>query len=1117
MADYNISANITANTSGYESGVKKAQASSKKLSKSIASVAKGFGKSGLTGAISSAGLALGGIGLAIGVAVKAVKGITKALGECAEAYKTQLIAEKALDTAINNSPYVSGTASKALRDFASEMQKISNLGDEEIIPQMTQLIATGRTEAEVMKIIQTATDMSASGLISFDTAVTQLNATLNGNVGRLGQQNAELKGLTEEELKNGKAVDILAEKYKGMAANTIDSSKQLQNAIGDLKESFGTVFEKAFSPMRKYFAEVIQGWADARKAKQEYEGATEAVAEGNADINQMQTVLDANQKKLDEFNKFVEKKAEEFHKTREEIIQNWIMYLNQEDITKYSEGDLFGPKQAEELEKQNKLLQNKISYLTKVEELNKKLNQKMAEYDQQREEEKAAEEEIALLKEKYLAKISEQEVKWNYIEKVTGKVIDNEEKIKFYQDSLVDLMTQAGGQITTNNQLYKDQIAIIQKLQAELKPEEKETSNTWVEKIREQAIKRLEAERDSYKETVDLERTTALERYLVVKDYNEKIYELQRERIIAEMETALKSVEGYANAEEEKVRITEYYNNELADLAKQNVTTMEAEGTEAGKAFGEGFAIAVSVTKEVAKKIISVIKSAISAIKGAIKSAINIFKNLFKFDPDEALNNLLAFEDSVLTFFVETLPQLPYFFESAMSSVATLIDTLLETVDWAGVEKIINDIVETFNKYVPRILNGIIGIFEKLVEPVSNAILNMMNTIVNSGVFETISNFLTETIFAGLPSFLKSLIIGVVKSLKSLINVVVDLLPSLINAVLEVLDTLIGEVLPDLLPTLLDAILEIIKALVRAVPKLSGQIIKLVSAIIKALPPILSRLIPEIVQVVIEVLPQIITEVVKAVADLIKNLTTQDLLSIIFAVGEMIIKIVEAVITFIPNTIAEIFKSIKTSVENMSWEGIKNAFKKGWEDITNNFKETWNNAIDAISSSFENAFKVIKDVIQWIWDKIQSIIEGVGKVTGGLKDAVQKAGGGTVATFVETAVEKVTDTAKKTGGAIKSGAEWVGGKIKGLFGFANGTGNAPKGLALVGEAGPELVRFNGGERVLNNMNTQKALAGMGKGSSIFNVTFNNTQDTTAFAMMSQLKQYQRNLAFNGVL
>ena len=83
--------------------------------------------------------------------------------------------------------------------------------------------------------------------------------------------------------------------------------------------------------------------------------------------------------------------------------------------------------------------------------------------------------------------------------------------------------------------------------------------------------------------------------------------------------------------------------------------------------------------------------------------------------------------------------------------------------------------------------------------------------------------------------------------------------------------------------------------------------------------------------------------------------------------------------------------------------------------------------------------------------------------------------------------------------------------------LADGTNNARKGLTLVGEAGPELVNFRGGEMVLNNRNTQKALDGMGGSTNNFNVVFNNTKDTTAFAMMQQLKAYNRQMAINGVL
>lgn len=83
-------------------------------------------------------------------------------------------------------------------------------------------------------------------------------------------------------------------------------------------------------------------------------------------------------------------------------------------------------------------------------------------------------------------------------------------------------------------------------------------------------------------------------------------------------------------------------------------------------------------------------------------------------------------------------------------------------------------------------------------------------------------------------------------------------------------------------------------------------------------------------------------------------------------------------------------------------------------------------------------------------------------------------------------------------------------------GYATGTQNATAGLHLVGEAGPELVRFSGGERVFNANETRDIL-GSGNMGNNFNVTFVNTQDTTAMAMMNQLRQYNRELAINGIL
>lgn len=82
-------------------------------------------------------------------------------------------------------------------------------------------------------------------------------------------------------------------------------------------------------------------------------------------------------------------------------------------------------------------------------------------------------------------------------------------------------------------------------------------------------------------------------------------------------------------------------------------------------------------------------------------------------------------------------------------------------------------------------------------------------------------------------------------------------------------------------------------------------------------------------------------------------------------------------------------------------------------------------------------------------------------------------------------------------------------------GYATGTDNATAGLHLVGEAGPELVRFRGGEQVFNANETKDILNGAGGNN--FNVTFNNMQDTSAYAMLQQMKQWQREMAINGII
>ena len=205
------------------------------------------------------------------------------------------------------------------------------------------------------------------------------------------------------------------------------------------------------------------------------------------------------------------------------------------------------------------------------------------------------------------------------------------------------------------------------------------------------------------------------------------------------------------------------------------------------------------------------------------------------------------------------------------------------------------------------------------------------------------------------------------------------------------------------------------------------------------------------------------------------------------------------------NGMENAFSNIK-SWASTAWDNIKT----GFSNVGNWFKTTFQNA----RSGMENAFSNVKSWAQSVGDKIKSGFQKVGdffsnlwdKITGKDKDKEVKI------TYVATTDER--DNLISGGGVgYYATASGVGATIKG---YAKGTQNALKGLHLVGEAGPELVRFRGGEQVLNNRQTQKALSQAGTTINQ-NVTFNNLQDTTAFAMIQQLKQYNRQMAINGII
>ena len=157
MADGEVKIDTKLDTSGVDKGLKDMKAKLDGAGKTIdAGAKKGKGFADNLKGISSGAVA--SAGAVAGVAV-AVKKTVAALNDCEAAYKVQRNAEIALQQAAKNNPYLNDESVYNLRNFASELQSMSNIGDEQSLKVMAQLAAMGRTEEQRQAIMKAAADM----------------------------------------------------------------------------------------------------------------------------------------------------------------------------------------------------------------------------------------------------------------------------------------------------------------------------------------------------------------------------------------------------------------------------------------------------------------------------------------------------------------------------------------------------------------------------------------------------------------------------------------------------------------------------------------------------------------------------------------------------------------------------------------------------------------------------------------------------------------------------------------------------------------------------------------------------------------------------------------------
>lgn len=488
MADGEVKIDTKLDNSGLDKGLKDMKNKLDGAGKTIdagAKKGKGFAdnlKAISTGAVAAAGTVAG-------VAV-AVKKTVDALNDCAAAYRVQQNAEEALQVAAKNNPYLDDESVYNLRNFASELQSLSEIGDEVSLQVMSQLAATGRNEEQIMSIMSAAADMAAVTGQDLASAAQQLNATLNGNAGLLGRQIGAINNLTKEELENGRAVELVAQKYKGVAAATADVEVQLSNSWGDFKENIGRGWQNVTQPVKQFFLDVLYNINEATAKTNAIKDASGKRNDGTATAADTKILLTDAQKQVEN--------------TQKEI-NSTIELLNDEE------------KLAEKIREARGYL-SKATFQKALTDLQKRyekeiqtVNQLTDEYNALSESEKkaadaaaaqaTAEERAAAARKRDEAatewinantKALQEQIKAMQLKaSVEGENVKAGEMYNAYLQSYIDLITKSNGLVTESNQAAKNRLATLQE---------------WAKKAADAATEeeRLEAARKAQAETEKL-------------------------------------------------------------------------------------------------------------------------------------------------------------------------------------------------------------------------------------------------------------------------------------------------------------------------------------------------------------------------------------------------------------------------------------------------------------------------------------------------------------------------------------------------------------------------------------------------------------------------------------
>lgn len=177
----------------------------------------------------------------------AIKGV---VDSTTEAFAVQEKAELDLANALKLNGQFTRAAFKDFKDFASELQNTTTVGDETTLGLLKIAKALNLTNEQSKAAVQAAAGLSAATGQDLNSSFQQVTKTFGGYAGELGEKLPAIRELSKEQLQAGEATKLLIDQFGGFASAARDtfSGQQIAtaNAFGDVLEEIGELFVSVF-------------------------------------------------------------------------------------------------------------------------------------------------------------------------------------------------------------------------------------------------------------------------------------------------------------------------------------------------------------------------------------------------------------------------------------------------------------------------------------------------------------------------------------------------------------------------------------------------------------------------------------------------------------------------------------------------------------------------------------------------------------------------------------------------------------------------------------------------------------------------------------------------------